>query len=143
MQADEDNSLRADLRAAGLRATPARLAVLSVLRAASQSLTHQDVVDALAGKAGDRATIYRNLVTLVEAGFARRTDLGDHVWRFEAVQADGASYHQHPHFLCTACGDVSCMPPMEIKVFDGRTVPQAVHEQTIEVHLRGVCDSCR
>ena len=99
-----------ELRDAGLRATRARVAVLTILRDADHSLTHQEVVDALAGHGWNRATLYRNLLALVEAGFARRADLGDHVWRFEAFDEDGAPTHEHPHFLCTECGELECVP---------------------------------
>jgi Fur family ferric uptake transcriptional regulator len=130
-----------ELRTAGLRATPARVGVLSVLRSARAPMTHSDVVDELDGHGWDRATIFRNLVTLTEEGFVSRTDVGDHVWRFEAVAEDQPT-HEHPHFLCTACGAVECIPSIEVKHRRGAKVPRAVREREIEVQLKGVCDAC-
>ena len=143
LEATDERTIHEELREAGLRATHARVAVLALLRAADHALTHQQVVDSLEGERWDRATLYRNLITLVEAGFARRTDLGDHVWRFEAFDEEGLSTHEHPHFLCTECGEVECIPNLEIAVPRGSRVPRAIKDHSFEVQLKGLCDNCR
>ena len=51
------DDLREALRARGLRATPARLAVLALLRASDQPLSHGEVGDYLAAHAWDQATL--------------------------------------------------------------------------------------
>src|SRR3569623_3491180 len=99
------DELRGMVRAKGLRATPSRLAVLELLRASDSPMSHGDVADRLASQAWDRATIYRNLTAHAEAGLVRRTDVGAHVWRFEAVSEEPAG-SAHPHFVCTECGTV-------------------------------------
>src|SRR5262249_51074671 len=78
--------LRGRIHAVGLRSTGSRLAVLRRLEQARTPVTHADIVNDLAPEGFDRATIYRNLIDLTEAGLASRTDLGDHVWRFELRQ---------------------------------------------------------
>lgn len=134
-------AIRDELRAAGLRATPARVGVLGVLRQAQAPMTHSEVVDQLDGYGWDRATIFRNLVALTEVGFISRTDVGDHVWRFEAVE-QGEPMHEHPHFLCTACGTVECIPSIMVTHERGAKVPRAVRDRAIEVQLKGLCDAC-
>src|SRR5438132_6944629 len=108
------DELRAAVRARGLRATPSRLAVLEVLRASDAPRSHGDVAERLASQPWDRATIYRNLVDLAEAGLARRTDVGDHVWRFEARVPGSEHDTSHPHFVCIECGSVECLPEIEL-----------------------------
>lgn len=135
------DQLRAAIRATGLRATPSRLAVLALLRGTELPVSHGEVADRLAGQAWDRATIYRNLTDLADAGLARRTDLGDHVWRFEAIAA-GHGATQHPHFVCTSCGTVECLPDVELALRRTRT-PRAVRSKKVEIQLRGVCDACQ
>ena len=132
------DELRAAVRARGLRATPSRLAVLELLRASDAPVSHADVADRLASQAWDRATIYRNLTDLAEAGLLRRTDLGDHIWRFEAVTDDTA----HPHFVCTECGAVECLPKLELAVLRKTKGPRALRQRQVEVHVRGLCDAC-
>ncbi len=139
----QDDAVRSLLREAGMRATRARVAVLSVLRAAATPMSHSEVVASLEGGGWDPATVFRNLVALAEAGFARRTDMGDHVWRFEAVLDDGDQVtHEHPHFLCTECGEVTCLPGFEIKLPRGETVPLSVRTQMVRIHVQGLCDEC-
>jgi Fur family ferric uptake transcriptional regulator len=133
------DELRAAVRTAGLRATPSRLAVLERVRASDAPMSHSDVADQLASQAWDRATIYRNLIDLAEAGLVRRTDMGDHVWRFEAVSEEHDA--QHPHFVCTECGTVECLPEIELAIRRAKA-PRAVKQRQVEVHVRGLCDAC-
>jgi Fur family ferric uptake transcriptional regulator len=137
---DDLETLRTAVRNAGLRATPSRIAVLRLLRAAGSPVSHSDVVAELASQAWDPATIYRNLTDLSDVGLARRTDVGDHVWRYEAITG-GHQASAHPHFVCTECGSVECLPELEYVVTRART-PRAVRLKRVEVQLRGPCDAC-
>lgn len=113
--------------------------MLHLLRSAGSPISHSEVVAKLASQAWDPATIYRNLTDLSDVGLARRTDVGDHIWRFEAVTAN----HQasaHPHFVCTECGTVECLPDLE---YVARTrAPRAIRQKRVEVQVRGLCDAC-
>ena len=137
------DELRTAVRAKGLRATPSRLAVLELLRSSDTPMSHGDVADRLASQAWDRATIYRNLTDLAEAGLVRRTDVGDHVWRFEAVSDEHAAA-AHPHFVCTECGTVECLPEIELAMRPATRgkPPRSVKQRQVEVHVRGLCDAC-
>lgn len=126
------------LRAARMRVTPARLAVLAVLDAADTALSHADLVERLAEGPWDPATLYRNLVELVRGGLARRVDIGDHVWRFESKRPHEAS--SHPHFTCTACGTTQCLPDLHLQ--PSEPAPRAIQRQQVEVQIKGVCDDC-
>ncbi len=136
------DELRSAVRGSGLRATPSRLAVLELVRASDGPMSHGDVADRLQSHAWDRATIYRNLVDLAEVGLLRRTDVGDHVWRFEAITEDHDA--EHPHFVCTECGTVECLPELQLALAAGRRAkaPRAVKQRQVEVHVRGLCDAC-
>jgi len=133
--------LKTTVRRAGLRSTAPRLAVLRRLMAAATPVSHAELVDALAGEGMDRTTVYRNLVDLTDAGLLARTDLGDHVWRFELKKKGNGSL-KHPHFTCTGCGAVACLPEVTLKVKQGRGVPRSLTRQHVEIQLRGLCDDC-
>jgi len=135
----EIDALKAALRGRGLRATPSRLAVLGLLRRQGGPLSHGEAAERLADQGWDRATIYRNLTDLAEANLARRTDVGDHVWRFEAIDAAHADDH-HAHFVCTECGVVECLQGVGLAV--GKVAPRAVKQKQVEVQVRGRCDGC-
>ena len=119
-EAGSIDALKGLVRGAGLRCTTARLAVLEHLLAATGPQTHAEVSDALDHRGFDRATIYRNLTELTEAKLVTRVDLGDHVWRFEAKRHGGGDGHghggDHPHFVCTSCGEVSCLDDVNVAI---------------------------
>ena len=133
-------TLRAAVRGAGLRATPSRIAVLQVLRSAGSPVSHSEVVAKLSSQSWDPATIYRNLTDLSDVGLARRTDVGDHIWRFEAITGSHQA-SSHPHFVCTECGTIECLPDLEYVVTRAKA-PRAIRQKRVEVQVRGLCDAC-
>lgn len=136
-----DNEIRDLLREHKLRATRARVVVLRTLYGQEAPASHPELTELLSSDGWDRSTLYRNLVDLAEVGILRRVDLGDHVWRYELATHDGAhDSDDHPHFLCTQCGDVSCLPEVNLSVTG--TVPGSVSRGQVAVQLRGVCDDC-
>jgi Fur family transcriptional regulator, ferric uptake regulator len=130
------------IRAVGLRSTAPRVAVLRALEAASAPLSHADLVDSLGDEGYDRVTLYRNLTDLTEAGLVARADLGDHVWRFELRRSGKAHPGLHPHFTCTSCGVVSCLPEESVRLTPVKGAPRSVAAREVEIHLRGLCDRC-
>lgn len=86
-----------ELRAAGSRATPGRLALLSALERARRPLT----VNELERKVPtlNEATIYRALEALSKAGLLRRGMDGGGIARYEY-----AGKPHHHHLVCTDCG---------------------------------------
>ncbi|MCC6670902.1 MAG: transcriptional repressor [Planctomycetes bacterium] len=138
-EAADVHALRAEVRRAGLRATAARIAILQALRRATAPVSHADMEALFTGRGWDRTTFYRNLLDLARAGLARRTDLGDHTWRFEAVQP-GQDGDPHAHFVCGSCGVVECLDDVRISV--GKAAPRALRERHVEIQVRGTCDRC-
>ncbi|TWU62497.1 Fur family transcriptional regulator [Crateriforma conspicua] len=134
-------SIQDDIRAAGLRATPSRVATLRMLRQAIFPMTHADVADELDEAGFDRATIFRNLIDLTDVGLLRRTELGDHVYRFERVRPGETATDSHPHFLCTACGTVSCLANVQLTTSSLRESDKV--GEVAEILLRGICNDCK
>lgn len=147
-RASTSSDLRDQLRNAGLRATSARVSVLKCLEASKAPLTHAEVYDQVAADGFDRATVYRNLIDLAEVGFLKRYDLGDHVWRFELLgaDADGKNTHNaqaHPHFVCSECGTVECLPASSVALSTTRGGPKSLRKVAdLEIQIRGLCNAC-
>ncbi len=132
--------IRARIRQSGLRGTPARIAVLQELQRATAPLTHAELAEKLVPLGFDKATIFRNLNDLANAGLVSRTELGDHLWRFEARDPHNPDADQHPHFVCVDCGSVTCLEELEFTPASKRRA-KAIGTIT-EILLKGRCESC-
>lgn len=136
----DDTELATLLRAAGLRSTAPRVAVLRALLARAAPASHADLC---ASMKLDRATIYRNLIDLTDAGLASRIDLGDHVWRFEVKRQVGDHVLSHPHFVCSDCGAVSCLPDVTVRISAGKNAPRSLASKNVAIQLTSRCDDCQ
>ena len=127
----------------GLRRTNCRVAVLQHLSGARGPQNHAEVSEALVPQGYDKSTIYRCLVEMTNAGLLRRFELGDHVWRFALDRVGHSDRFDHPHFVCTDCGHVSCLSDARVGIsFDrgGQTLDLA---ELSDIVLRGRCERCR
>ena len=132
-----EDDLRELLVSRGFRVTGQRLAILRELAKLRIPASHPELTERLAGSGLDRATIYRNLLSLTEAGVLIKTQLGDNVWRFELPRSASSGHGAHPHFICSDCGSVSCLPASSVALRG-----EATKNQVAEVQLRGRCTDC-
>ncbi len=131
------------LHAAGLRATAPRQAVLELLLSASRPLSHSEVVEHLGTELWDQATLYRNLIKLVEVGIARVASEVGGVRRYEAsARQGGHAANVHPHFVCTACGGVTCLPGVRLVADTPQSAPAVFQQPALEIQVHGRCDTC-
>src|SRR6266850_764815 len=91
------------LSAAGERVTRQRLLIANALAAAGRRLTAEQLYRSLRRQQPGigRATVFRTLETLVDAGVARRLELDGHVYAYVACLPE-----HHHHLACTRCGRV-------------------------------------
>lgn len=131
------DGIRELLRSKGLRATPARIAVIDFLDGSKHPSTHLEVTERLVKSGFEKSTIFRALGDLTEAGLLRKMELGDHVWRFERV-GEEAGESAHPHLLCVDCGSIQCLDDNQVELKAARSVGQIE-----DVLLKGRCPECR
>lgn len=98
-----------DIRAAGLRCTAQRIAVLDILRAERCHRPADEVSSLVRDRLGTVSTqgIYDALGALVSAGLARRIEPAGSAALYEARAGDN-----HHHLVCRICGavvDVDCV----------------------------------
>ena len=108
------------------------------LRAATSPRTHAEIAARLVPRGYDKVTLFRNLTDLTESGLVDRTELGDHVWRFELRDSDHGEHH--PHFVCTECGTVTCLGEMQF-TDDSRRQSNEIGRIT-EILIKGHCADC-
>lgn len=132
-----DDELAAALVQAGLRRTPARLAVLRVLTGAPRAMSHADIEAALPEPL-DRVTLYRALDSFVEAGLLQKQVAADRISRF--ARLDGVDHEAHSHFQCDSCGSVFCLP---VKPPSRPALPAGFELAGALLSFHGRCDSCQ
>lgn len=138
---DITQELRTMLRERGLRATGARLVVLTALHDQRGPMTHEQVMAQLDEGFTDKATVWRILSDLAEKGILRRMDLGDRVWRYELLDDCRTVADDHGHFLCEECGVVRCLPPLRVTDTNGG-IPDALRGAAFRMRLTGRCVDC-
>jgi Fur family transcriptional regulator, ferric uptake regulator len=132
-----DEDLRQLLVSQGMRVTEQRMTILRELAKLRLPTSHPELTERLSGSDLDRATIYRNLLSLTKAGLLIRTQLGDNVWRFELPHNNATQHGAHPHFVCNDCGDIACLPESAVTLRG-----EAMRTRVAEVQLRGQCVDC-
>ena len=138
-EANDIEVAREILRAAGLRSTPARIAVLIALQKGNKPQTHAELSERLVPLGFDKATVFRNLTDLTDVELVSRTELGDHVWRFE-IRDPNHDRSSHPHFVCVDCGTVSCMEGMSLP--DDKQRKSLNISRISEILVKGHCSVC-
>jgi len=128
------------LRAAGMRVTSTRLAILEVVRSGRHPAA-DDVARAVRERVGHVTlqAVYEALGAFTEAGLLRKIDIGTGPARYEARVGDN-----HHHLVCRRCGaveDVDCAvghaPCLEPAARRGYVVDEA------EVTFWGLCADCQ
>lgn len=132
------------LRAAGLRRTPVRVAVLSVLGKAARPLD----VPTILGKLPDQTeavTVYRTLNTFKRKKIVHRVLGEDRSGRYALGNLQERPAHQHPHFVCDDCGKVDCLNSLTIPNSFVRSLGEmgGYSVSYPEVVLHGLCPKCK
>ena len=134
-------SSRLLLEQRGLEATPRRAAVVDALALLDHAPSAPELLDAVRHSVQlDKVTLYRTLDLLVEVGLVRRHAGGDSVFRYCLV-ADTAPV-PHPHFFCTRCKRMSCLPALDMPLADALQLPAGQRAERIELRVDGICPTC-
>jgi Fe2+ or Zn2+ uptake regulation protein len=129
------------LRRAGCRPTAQRLLVLQAL-GGGEHVTADDVLAHARARypSINPSTVYRTLDALVDAGIARRTDLGTDRLYFEIVRE-----HRHHHAVCQVCGAVAHLHDASLQPLKDALRSETGFELTPdrEIAIPGICPDCR
>src|SRR5580704_8143690 len=95
-------AIKRSLGTSGLRCTPQRYAVMACLMERNRHPTASEIFEAVnrVDPRSSRATIYKNLRDLVQAGLVREVAVEGRAARFDAKGT------RHHHFICDRCGNV-------------------------------------
>lgn len=133
-------SLTELLHTQGMRATPARLALLAVLSRAKQPMSISALESALAKEKINKVTFYRMVDDLVAAKLVRPVDLRHGHAHYELVPRE-----EHHHLTCVRCGKIvdiqACLPKkFSTNALNDHPEFASIIDHSLE--LFGVCKKC-
>jgi Fur family ferric uptake transcriptional regulator len=134
--------LREELRAAGLKATPQRIEVLTILRHSDEHLDAEGIHQTALERGADvsLATVYRTLGALKKAGLVEPRALARDQNRDHFEAADRPEHH---HFTCQVCGQVYEFETRHIKRLKKDLKDDYGWDLTsANLYFEGACDKC-
>ena len=128
------------LSAQGRRPTAQRLVVLEALRREAHTVTAPELYEQLRTTHPllGRATVFRSLDSLVDAGLAQRFERAGHVYAYAACSAE-----HHHHLVCTTCNTSSEIDEASIATLTRELSAQ--HGFTVQhssLDFYGLCSDC-
>jgi len=130
------------LRPAGSKRSGKRDRILEIFLRQKGHLSADDLVEIVRREAPGvgRATVYRTLHWMVEAGIARKVDFGEGRSRFEPSYR----HPRHFHLICTSCHRSSEFLSSDIESLIEEVAAArsfAAAQQVVQIY--GTCDDCR
>jgi Fur family ferric uptake transcriptional regulator/Fur family zinc uptake transcriptional regulator len=126
------------MHAGGMRITQSRTDILGFLIDAGHPLSHAEIQKAIPG--ADRVTLYRTLARFAEKEIIHQVAGPDGAWRFCAHPPDRKGCPgNHPHFLCTSCGEMICLTGQNLPRVD---VPGGFEVKGKQFVVYGRCPAC-
>lgn len=125
------------LKESGLKSTPGRRAVLQVLEKASSPLSPEQIHGKVGSEVCDRATVYRILDSLSQAGLAQRLTLEG-----KTLYLPEESNHHHHHIICRKCRSTVCLDECLISPLEKKAQQLGFHEIHHSLQLTGLCSKC-
>jgi Fur family ferric uptake transcriptional regulator len=142
MVADTERSQFIDfIRSRGMRVTPERMALLEEIYRQHGHIDAEQILDGLraAGEKVSRATVYRNLDLLVEAGLVQRQRLGRNRFLYEHVHTG----QSHDHLGCRECGRViEFVSPSIQAMLNEICRAHGFSNEARQIQVLGLCRAC-
>jgi Fur family transcriptional regulator, ferric uptake regulator len=142
MQANSASAYVDSLRPAGSKRSSKRDVIVQVFLRQEGHLSADDLVDLIRKEDHriSRATVYRTLQWMVDAGIARKVDFGEGRFRFE----HSYRHPRHFHLICKECNRSSefLSSDIEALVEEIAAARNFTPRQSV-VQIYGTCEQCR
>ena len=130
------------LRPAGGKRSSKRELIVNVFLGQDGHLSADDLVDLMRQEDQkiSRATVYRTLQWMVDAGIARKVDFGEGRFRFE----HSYRHPRHFHLICKSCNRSSEFLSSDIEVLlEEITAARGFQARQSVLQIHGICEDCR
>jgi Fur family ferric uptake transcriptional regulator len=142
MAIDSTATFIESLRPAGSKRSGKRDLIVNVFLRQQGHLTADDLVDLIRREDQriSRATIYRTLQWMVDAGIARKVDFGEGRFRFE----HSYRHPRHFHLICKSCNRSFEFLSSDIEsLIEEVAAARGFAQRQSVLQIHGECDACR
>ncbi len=123
------------LRSKKLNITEIRRQLISILLEPGTALTQKEIENLL-GEV-DRVTLYRTLKVLLSKKIIHKIPIDAQTVKYKL--ADEHLKSDHPHFHCSRCDRLLCMPEVKIP---GKLLPEGFIMHSSQLVIAGICAPC-
>jgi Fur family transcriptional regulator, ferric uptake regulator len=127
------------LKAAGVRLTKPRLALIEVLAGMKGPASIEKLHSATGEGVCDLATVYRNLAAFEEVGVVRRMHFENGTALYELEATPGSHHH---HVVCRVCRKVDPIEGCVVAPLEEEVRARGYTAVTHVIELFGVCPEC-
>lgn len=139
---DGVDRFRAYLRRTGHPVTPQRMRVAAILFGTHDHISAEEIMHRLreGGESVGKATVYRTLDLMLEAGLIREHDFGEGFRRYEPRR----TRPRHEHLVCTGCGKVIEFQSDAVERLKSEvTALHGFDPSHHRLEIYGTCEDCR
>ena len=132
---------REELNAVNLRATPARIALMSLLETTDKPIDVQSMIQYLDENdiKTDPATVFRIVNMFTEKGLLKPIQLNEGKYRYEL-----ASISDHHHLVCESCGNIEDISDCSIDLLEKDIETKKEFKVTSHsLEFFGICANCQ
>jgi Fur family ferric uptake transcriptional regulator len=137
----KQHSCQEELRKVDLKATPARIGVLSALEETKRPLDVSSVQEYLKQHRikADKVTVFRIMNSLTQKGLAIPIQLNEGKLRYEHV-----SNANHHHFICESCGAIEDIADCNIEALEKTLrIKKGLLVKRHSLEFFGLCRNCQ
>ena len=124
-----------------LSLTGSRKKILELFLSSPGALAHSDI-EKKTGSSFDRVTIYRTLHTFLEKGIIHNIPTSDNSVLYALCIdncSEGHHHDNHVHFVCSSCGNTTCLPEVTIAAVK---LPNGFLPEEYQMVVTGLCKAC-
>ncbi|GAO42237.1 Fur family transcriptional regulator [Flavihumibacter petaseus] len=125
-----------------LSVTDSRVKILELFLSQAGALAHGDI-EKKTGEKFDRVTVYRTLQVFLGKGIIHTIPTADNSIRYALCRencAEGHHHDNHVHFVCSDCGNTTCLDDITIPQIQ---LPTGYQTQQVEMLVSGICRECK
>lgn len=137
----DNKQLEKRLEHFGIRVTPVRQLLYTVLEQASTAMSLADLEVEL--RTVDKSSIFRNLQLFLEAGLVHQIQDGSGIAKYAlSLSSTADTKVMHAHFTCLECAETICLHQLTLDL-EQLKIPEHYLPKGYSLVIKGICPKCQ